>query len=161
CEVNVGGTAIGTGINADCAYQELVVRHLRAMTGLELTSAENLIEASWDTGAFVSFSGTQKRIATKVSKIANDLRLLSSGPRGGLAEINLPALQPGSSIMPGKVNPVMPEVINQVAFQVIGADLTITLASEAGQLQLNVMEPVIGYNLLNAITLLTNAVSAF
>ncbi|OHV77354.1 aspartate ammonia-lyase [Mesorhizobium sp. ORS 3428] len=161
CEINLGGTAIGTGINADPRYQALALGHLRRMTGLDLTAAENLIEATWDTGAFVSFSGTLKRIATKLSKIANDLRLLSSGPRGGFAEINLPPLQPGSSIMPGKVNPVVPEVLNQVAFQVIGADLTITLASEAGQLQLNVMEPVITYNLLNAIALLTNAVTVF
>lgn len=161
CAINLGGTAIGTGINADPAYKLLAISHLRNMTGLELTSAENLIEATWDTSAFVSFSGTLKRIATKLSKIANDLRLLSSGPRGGLAEINLPALQPGSSIMPGKVNPVIPEVINQVAFQVIGADLTVTLASEAGQLQLNAMEPVIAYNLLNSLSLLTNAVTVF
>ncbi|RWI16748.1 aspartate ammonia-lyase [Mesorhizobium sp.] len=161
CEINLGGTAIGTGINADPSYKALALSHLHRITGLELIAAENLVEATWDTGAFVSFSGTLKRIATKLSKIANDLRLLSSGPRGGLAEINLPALQAGSSIMPGKVNPVIPEVINQVAFQVIGADLTVTLASEAGQLQLNVMEPVIAYNILNAQDLLINAVTVF
>jgi aspartate ammonia-lyase len=158
-EVNLGGTAIGTGINADPSYQALVIDHLRRITGLELTAAENLVEASWDTGVFVSFSGMLKRTATKLSKIANDLRLLSSGPRGGFGEINLPALQPGSSIMPGKVNPIIPEVVNQVAFQIIGADLTITLASEAGQLQLNAMEPVIVYNILNSLALLTNAVT--
>lgn len=127
------------------------------LTQIPFLAASNLIEACWDTGSFVLFSGMLKRTATKLSKISNDLRLLSSGPRGGLAEISLPALQPGSSIMPGKVNPVIPEVVNQVAFQVIGADLTITLAAEAGQLQLNVMEPVIAYSMLKSISLLTNA----
>ncbi len=156
-DVNLGGTAIGTGINAAPEYQAVAVEELAKLTGLELVPATDLIEACWDTGAFVLFSGMLKRTAVKLSKIANDLRLLSSGPRGGLAEINLPPLQPGSSIMPGKVNPVAPEVVNQVAFQVIGADLAVTLAAEAGQLQLNVMEPVIAYNLLNSITLLTNA----
>jgi aspartate ammonia-lyase len=158
-EVNLGGTAIGTGINTSSDYQAAAVAELRTITGLPLVPAGNLIEACWDTGAFVLFSGMLKRTATKLSKICNDLRLLSSGPRGGLNEINLPALQPGSSIMPGKVNPVVPEVVNQVAFQIIGYDLTITLASEAGQLQLNVMEPVIAYNALHSIELLTNAVN--
>ncbi|OHV19437.1 aspartate ammonia-lyase [Rhizobium sp. RMa-01] len=157
-EINLGGTAIGTGINTSIEYQALAVEELREITGLPLISAGNLIEACWDTGAFVLFSGMLKRTATKLSKICNDLRLLSSGPRGGLNEINLPPLQPGSSIMPGKVNPVVPEVVNQVAFQIIGYDLTITLASEAGQLQLNVMEPVISYNMLHSLELLTNAV---
>ncbi|KQU94680.1 aspartate ammonia-lyase [Ensifer sp. Root31] len=157
-EVNLGGTAIGTGINTSADYQTAAVDELRAVTGLPVVAAANLIEACWDTGAFVLFSGMLKRTATKLSKICNDLRLLSSGPRGGLNEISLPALQPGSSIMPGKVNPVVPEVVNQVAFQVIGYDLTITLASEAGQLQLNVMEPVIAYNTLHSIDLLTNAI---
>lgn len=157
-EINLGGTAIGTGINTNPYYQAAAVEELRAITGISLISAGNLIEACWDTGAFVLFSGMLKRTATKLSKICNDLRLLSSGPRGGLNEINLPPLQPGSSIMPGKVNPVVPEVVNQVAFQIIGYDLTITLASEAGQLQLNVMEPVIAYNILHSLELLTNAI---
>ncbi|WP_433850765.1 aspartate ammonia-lyase [Brucella pseudogrignonensis] len=157
-EINLGGTAIGTGINASAEYQIQAVDELRKATGLPLVSAGNLIEACWDTGSFVLFSGMLKRCATKLSKICNDLRLLSSGPRGGLNEINLPPLQPGSSIMPGKVNPVAPEVVNQIAFQIIGYDLTITLASEAGQLQLNVMEPVIAYNILHAIELLTNGI---
>ena len=157
-EVNLGGTAIGTGINTDPAYQAAAVEELRLITGFPLSSAGNLVEACWDTGAYVLFSGMLKRTATKLSKISNDLRLLSSGPRGGLNEINLPQLQPGSSIMPGKVNPVIPEVVNQVAFQIIGCDLTITLAAEAGQLQLNVMEPVIAYNILRSLKLLTNAI---
>ncbi|SCX28824.1 Aspartate ammonia-lyase [Agrobacterium sp. DSM 25558] len=157
-EVNLGGTAIGTGINTGPEYQAEAVAQLRLVCGLPIVAAGNLIEACWDTGAFVLFSGMLKRTATKLSKICNDLRLLSSGPRGGLNEINLPALQPGSSIMPGKVNPVVPEVVNQVAFQIIGYDLTVTIASEAGQLQLNVMEPVIAYNILHSLELLTNAV---
>lgn len=157
-EVNLGGTAIGTGINTSSDYQATAIEELRAVTGLPVIAAGNLIEACWDTGAFVLFSGMLKRTATKLSKICNDLRLLSSGPRGGLNEICLPPLQPGSSIMPGKVNPVIPEVVNQVAFQIIGNDLTITLAAEAGQLQLNVMEPVIVYNMLLSIDLLTNAI---
>jgi aspartate ammonia-lyase len=157
-EINLGGTAIGTGINTNPDYQAAAVAELRAITGLPLVSAGNLIEACWDTGAFVLFSGMLERTATKLSKICNDLRLLSSGPRGGLNEINLPALQPGSSIMPGKVNPVVPEVVNQVAFQIIGYDLSITLASEAGQLQLNVMEPVVAYNLPHSLELSTKAV---
>ncbi len=160
-EVNLGGTAIGTGLNASPNYRAAVVPELAAITGLPLVTAGDLIEACWDTGAFVLFSGMLKRTATKLSKIANDLRLLSSGPRGGFGEINLPPMQPGSSIMPGKVNPVIPEVVNQVCFQVIGADLSITLASEAGQLQLNVMEPVITFNLLQSMMLLTNVITTF
>ncbi|WP_051380455.1 aspartate ammonia-lyase [Bradyrhizobium sp. WSM1743] len=160
-EVNLGGTAIGTGINTKPEYARTVVEELSRLTQLPLLAAGNLIEACWDTGSFVLFSGMLKRTATKLSKISNDLRLLSSGPRGGFGEINLPALQPGSSIMPGKINPVIPEVVNQVAFQVIGADLTITLAAEAGQLQLNVMEPVIAYSMLQSISLLTNAARVF
>ncbi|WP_136635938.1 aspartate ammonia-lyase [Pseudooceanicola onchidii] len=156
-EVNLGGTAIGTGINTRPGYSQSAVQELAQLTGLPMVPAADLVEACWDTGAFVQFSGTTKRLATKLSKICNDLRLLSSGPRGGLNEINLPPMQPGSSIMPGKVNPVIPEVVNQVAFQVIGTDLTITLAAEAGQLQLNVMEPVICFNILNNLSLLTNA----
>jgi aspartate ammonia-lyase len=158
-ELNMGGTAIGTGINADPRYPQAVIEHLRRITGLDVVLAENLVEATPDTGAFVMFSGVLKRTAVKLSKLCNDLRLLSSGPRCGLAEINLPPVQPGSSIMPGKVNPVIPEVVNQVAFQVIGNDLTITMAAEAGQLQLNVMEPVIAFNLFQSLQMLTAAVN--
>ena len=157
-EVNLGGTAIGTGINADPNYPQLAVDELASITGLELTLAPNLVEATPDTGAFVSFSGVLKRVAVKLSKLCNDLRLLSSGPRCGFNEINLPAVQPGSSIMPGKVNPVIPEVVNQVAFQVIGNDLTITLAAEAGQLQLNVMEPIISFAIFESLDMLTASV---
>lgn len=158
-DVNLGGTAIGTGITADPRYAAIAIAELSTITGFDLRPAPDLVEACWDTGAFVLFSGTLKRTAAKLSKISNDLRLLSSGPRGGLAEINLPPMQPGSSIMPGKVNPVIPEVINQVAYQVIGADLVVTLAAEAGQLQLNAMEPVIVFNLLQSLTLMRNAVT--
>jgi aspartate ammonia-lyase len=157
-EVNLGGTAIGTGINADPRYPEIAVEELRHISELDLVLAENLVEATPDTGAFVMFSGVLKRVAVKLSKMCNDLRLLSSGPRCGLNEINLPAMQPGSSIMPGKVNPVIPEVVNQIAFQVIGNDLTITLAAEAGQLQLNVMEPIISFNLFESLDMLTAGV---
>jgi len=157
-EINLGGTAIGTGINADPAYPGLAVEELAAITDLDLALAPNLVEATPDTGAFVSFSGVLKRVAVKLSKLCNDLRLLSSGPRCGLNEINLPAVQPGSSIMPGKVNPVIPEVVNQVAFQVIGNDLTITMAAEAGQLQLNVMEPIISFAIFESLDMLTAAV---
>ncbi len=158
-EVNMGGTAIGTGICADPRYPATVVEELRRVTGLEIVLAENLVEATPDTGAFVMFSGVIKRAAVKLSKLCNDLRLLSSGPRCGFGEINLPPMQPGSSIMPGKVNPVIPEVVNQVAFQVIGNDLTITLAAEAGQLQLNVMEPILAYSLATSLRTLTSAVN--
>jgi aspartate ammonia-lyase len=157
-EVNLGGTAIGTGITADPQYAALAIRKLAEVSGVDLVPASDFVEACWDTGAFVLFSGTLKRIAVKLSKISNDLRLLSSGPRGGFGEINLPPMQPGSSIMPGKVNPVIPEVVNQVAFQVVGADLVVTLAAEGGQLQLNAFEPVIVFNLLQSITLMTNAI---
>jgi aspartate ammonia-lyase len=157
-EVNLGGTAIGTGINADPRYPEYAVEELSEIAGLDFVLAPNLVEATPDTGAFVSFSGVLKRVAVKLSKLCNDLRLLSSGPRCGLNEINLPAMQPGSSIMPGKVNPVIPEVVNQIAFQVIGNDLTITMAAEAGQLQLNVMEPVITFNLFESLDMLTAGV---
>ncbi|CAL1519563.1 aspartate ammonia-lyase [Chitinophaga sp. MM2321] len=156
-EINMGATAIGTRVNAPHGYAELVTEYLREVTGLDLVLAENLIEATNDAGAYVQLSGVLKRTAVKVSKICNDLRLLSSGPRTGLHEINLPAMQPGSSIMPGKVNPVIPEVVNQTAYYVIGADLTVTMAAEAGQLQLNVMEPVISFALFTAITYMTNA----
>jgi aspartate ammonia-lyase len=157
-EVNLGGTAIGTGITAHPEYRSKALAHLNKLTGLQLVSSANLIEATPDTGSFVLFSGILKRLATKLSKICNDLRLLSSGPRCGLGEINLPPMQPGSSIMPGKVNPVIPEVVNQVAYQVIGNDLTITLAAEAGQLQLNVMEPVIVFNLFQSMQMLPRAI---
>ena len=155
-EVNMGGTAIGTGINADPRYSKLVIGHLRQITGLDLKLAKNLVEATQDTGAFVMYSSAIKRLAVKLSKIANDLRLLSSGPRAGLNEINLPPMQPGSSIMPGKVNPVIPEVVNQIAFLVIGNDLTVTMAAEAGQLQLNVMEPIIAHSIFESIEVLKN-----
>src|SRR2546423_8285906 len=156
-EINMGATAIGTGINAPTGYAESVRRHLEHITGLPLITAPDLVEATADTGAFVQLSGVLKRCAVKLSKICNDLRLLSSGPRAGLGEINLPPMQPGSSIMPGKVNPVIPEVVNQVCFDVIGGDMTVTMAAEAGQLQLNVFEPVIAYRLLGGIGALTNA----
>ncbi|TLX61865.1 aspartate ammonia-lyase, partial [Stutzerimonas nosocomialis] len=156
-EVNLGGTAIGTGINADPRYQALAVSRLALISGQPLKPAADLIEATSDMGAFVTFSSMLKRLAVKLSKICNDLRLLSSGPRTGINEINLPARQPGSSIMPGKVNPVIPEAVNQVAFEVIGNDLALTMAAEAGQLQLNVMEPLIAYKLFDSIRLLQRA----
>ena len=156
-EINMGATAIGTRLNAPDGYPELVTEHLREISGLDLVLAGDLVEATYDTGAYVQLSGVLKRTAVKLSKICNDLRLLSSGPRCGINEINLPALQPGSSIMPGKVNPVIPEVVNQTAFYVIGADLTVTMAAEGGQLQLNVMEPVISFALFTSISYMTNA----
>ncbi|SNC66751.1 aspartate ammonia-lyase [Hymenobacter gelipurpurascens] len=156
-EINMGATAIGTRVNAPNGYAELITQYLRELTGLDLILAGDLIEATYDTGAYVQLSGVLKRTAVKLSKICNDLRLLSSGPRAGFNEINLPALQPGSSIMPGKVNPVVPEVVNQTAFYVIGADLTVTMAAEAGQLQLNVMEPVISFALFTSISYMTRA----
>jgi len=155
-EVNMGATAIGTGINADPDYSEKCIHHLREITGLDIVLAGNLVEATQDTGAFVMFSSAVKRLAVKLSKISNDLRLLSSGPRTGINEINLPPMQPGSSIMPGKVNPVIPEVVNQIAFKVIGNDLTVTLAAEGGQLELNVFEPVIVQSLFESIEMLKN-----
>jgi aspartate ammonia-lyase len=155
-ETNMGATAIGTGITAPPGYAEVVRQHLSQITGLPLITAPDLVEATADTGAFVQLSGVLKRCAVKLSKICSDLRLLSSGPRAGFGEINLPAMQPGSSIMPGKVNPVIPEVVNQVCFDVIGGDVTVTLAAEAGQLQLNVFEPVIAYRLLSSISTLRN-----
>jgi len=156
-EVNMGGTAIGTGLNAPEGFAERCTAHLAAITQMPIRLAENLVEATQDTQAFVLYSSVLKSLSIKTSKICNDLRLLSSGPRAGLHEINLPAMQPGSSIMPGKVNPVIPEVVNQVCYRVIGSDLTVTLAAEAGQLQLNVMEPVIAACLLESQTLLYNA----
>ena len=158
-EVNMGGTAIGTGINADPKYSSKVIKHLRKISQLPVVNAKNLVEATQDTGSYVMFSSAIKRLAIKLSKISNDLRLLSSGPRTGINEINLPAVQPGSSIMPGKVNPVIPEVVNQIAFKVIGNDLTVSLAAEAGQLELNVMEPVIVQSLFESIEMLKNGIS--
>jgi aspartate ammonia-lyase len=155
-EVNMGATAIGTGINSEPGYSELCIKHLKEVTGLDIKLAGNLIEATQDTGAFIMYSSAIKRLAVKLSKISNDLRLLSSGPRTGFNEINLPPMQPGSSIMPGKVNPVIPEVVNQIAFKVIGNDLTVTLASEAGQLELNVMEPVITQSIFESVEMLKN-----
>ncbi len=150
-EINLGGTAIGTRINASPEYVTAVCKELSELTGEHLTTAENLVEATQDTGVFVSCSSALKRVAIKQSKIANDLRLLSSGPRAGFNEINLPAKQAGSSIMPGKVNPVIPEVMNQIAFTVMGNDLTVAMAAEAGQLELNAFEPVIARALLMSI----------
>ncbi|MES9997109.1 aspartate ammonia-lyase [Desulfovibrio aminophilus] len=156
-EINLGATAIGTGINAPADYARLATEALREQTGLPFVTSPNLVEATWDTGAYVQISGVLKRVAVKLSKICNDLRLLSSGPRAGLNEINLPKMQPGSSIMPGKVNPVIPEVVNQVAFDIIGKDVTVTLAAEHGQLELNVMEPVIVNCLFQGIDMLRQA----
>ncbi len=156
-EINMGATAIGTGINAHPDYAKSVEKRLQEVTSAPFVTAGDLVEATQDTGAFVQISGVLKRVATKTSKVCNDLRLLSSGPRTGLNEINLPAMQPGSSIMPGKVNPVIPEVVNQVCFQVLGADVTITRASEGGQLQLNVFEPIIAYNLFTSINMMIRA----
>ena len=158
-EVNMGATAIGTGINADPDYADKCIAHLKEITGLNVVLAANLVEATQDTGAFVMYSSAVKRLAVKLSKICNDLRLLSSGPRTGFNEINLPPMQPGSSIMPGKVNPVIPEVVNQIAFKVIGNDLTVTLAAEAGQLELNVMEPVIVQSIFESIEMLKNGMT--
>ncbi|ODA89505.1 class II fumarate hydratase [Leifsonia xyli subsp. xyli] len=156
-EINLGATAIGTGITADAGYAAAAVKHLNLITGLSLETAPDLIESTSDAGAFMSFSGSLKRSAIKLSKICNDLRLLSSGPQAGLGEINLPPRQAGSSIMPGKVNPVIPEVVNQVAFSVAGADVTVTMAAEGGQLQLNAFEPVIAHSLLQSITWMAQA----
>ena len=155
--INLGGTAIGTGINAHPDYRKIVEKKLQEVTGNPFVTAGDLIEATQSTGSYVQVSGVLKRVAVKLSKICNDLRLLSSGPRAGLNEINLPKMQPGSSIMPGKVNPVIPEVVNQVCFAVIGNDVTITMAAEGGQLQLNVFEPVIAYKLFESIVMLNRA----
>ena len=156
-EINMGATAIGTKVNAPEGYPEICVKYLAKEVGIPLTLSPDLIEATVDTGAYVQIMGTLKRTAVKISKICNDLRLLSSGPRTGFNEINLPARQPGSSIMPGKVNPVIPEVVNQTCFYVIGQDLTVTMAAEAGQLQLNVMEPVIAFAMFTSLDYLSNA----
>lgn len=156
-EINMGGTAIGTGLNAPEGYAKLCAEKMAALTGEAFVSSKNLIAATPNTGAYVSYSSALKRFAVELSKVCNDLRLLASGPRAGLHEINLPAMQPGSSIMPGKVNPVIPEVVNQVCFKVIGNDLTVSFAAEAGQLELNVMEPVLCQAIFESVSLLENA----
>lgn len=156
-EINLGGTAIGTGMNSHPDYTRVVEKKLQEVTGQPFITAGNLIEATQDNGAYVQVSGVLKRVAVKLSKVCNDLRLLSSGPRAGIGEISLPKMQPGSSIMPGKVNPVIPEVVNQVCFMVIGNDVTVSFAAEAGQLQLNVMEPVLSYALFNSMEMLGKA----
>jgi aspartate ammonia-lyase len=156
CEINLGATAIGTGINVHPDYAALVTTRLSEVSGVSFISSPNLVEATQDAGAFVQLSGVLKRIAVKLSKTCNDLRLLSSGPRAGIGEITLPPVQAGSSIMPGKVNPVIPEVVNQIAFEVIGNDMTVTMAAEAGQLQLNAFEPIIAHSLFEGIQHLTN-----
>lgn len=160
-QVNMGATAVGTGLNANPKYIKRVVEHLAVISGLPLVGAKNLVDATQNTDVYTEVSGTLKICMTNMCKIANDLRLMASGPRTGFGEITLPGRQPGSSIMPGKVNPVMPEVINQVAFQVIGNDHTISLASQAGQLELNVMEPVLVFNLLQSISIMNNAFRTF
>ena len=157
-EINLGATAIGTGVNTPQGYARETVQALKQITGLPLVGAEDYVEATSDCGVFIILSSTLKRLAVKLSKICNDLRLLSSGPRTGLAEIRLPELQAGSSIMPAKINPVIPEVVNQIAFKVIGNDLAVTMAAEAGQLQLNVMEPVIAVSMNESIDLLCRAI---
>ncbi|GMV24196.1 MAG: aspartate ammonia-lyase [Phycisphaerae bacterium] len=160
CEINMGGTAIGTGLNAPRGYAARCARHLARITGKPIHLATDLVEATQDTQSYVLYSSVLKSLAIKLSKICNDLRLLSSGPRAGLREINLPAMQPGSSIMPGKVNPVIPEVVNQVCFRVIGSDMTISMAAEAGQLELNVMEPVIAACIFESQMLFINAAAS-
>lgn len=160
-EVNMGATAVGTGLNANVEYIESVVENLREISGLPLNSAENMVDATQNTDTLAAFSGSLKILALNLSKIANDLRLMASGPRAGLSEIKLPPVQPGSSIMPGKVNPVIAEVVNQVAFQVIGNDHTVGLAVKAGQLELNVMEPVMIFNIIQSVEILTNVIQVF
>lgn len=157
--VNLGATAIGTGLNADLAYVKNVTGFLSDITGYDFTQADDLVDATQNVDPLVEVSSALKTCAVNLSKISNDLRLMSSGPRTGINEINLPAVQPGSSIMPGKVNPVIPEVVNQISFQIIGNDTTITMAAEAGQLELNVMLPVLVYNLFQSITMLKNGVN--
>jgi len=160
-ELNLGGTAVGTGLNAPARYRELAIRQLRQATGLPVRPAEDMMERTQSLGDFAHFSGTLRGYSLEVIRIANDIRLMSSGPNTGLAEIELPAVQPGSSIMPGKVNPSIPEMVNMVAFQAIGFDTTVAMATQAGQLELNVMMPVVAYNLLQAMTILTSATQVF
>ena len=159
--LNMGGTAIGTGVNADTVYLQRIVPVLNEVSGMDFVQAADLIDSTQNLDPFVAVSGAVKTCAVTLSKIANDLRLMSSGPRAGLGEINLPAMQNGSSIMPGKVNPVIPEVVNQVSFNVIGNDVTITMAAEAGQLELNAFEPIIFYNLFQSIDTLGFATETF
>ena len=159
--LNMGGTAIGTGLNADETYMRRIVPNICDVTGMDFVQAFDLIDATQNLDSFVSVSGAIKACAVTLSKIANDLRLMSSGPRAGFNEINLPAKQNGSSIMPGKVNPVIPEVVNQVAFNIIGNDVTITMAAEAGQLELNAFEPIVFYCLFQSIDTLAYAVNTF
>lgn len=161
CTLNMGGTAVGTGLNADEAYLRRIVPNLAEISDMELVQAFDLIDATQNLDPFVAVSGAIKACAVTLSKIANDLRLMSSGPRAGFGEINLPAKQNGSSIMPGKVNPVIPEVVNQVAFNIIGNDVTITMAAEAGQLELNAFEPIVFYCMFQSIDTLTYAVRTF
>jgi len=160
-EVNMGATAVGTGLNANMEYIKSVMENLKNISGLPLRSASNMVDATQNTDVLAAFSASLKILALNLSKIANDLRLMASGPRAGLGEIKLPPVQPGSSIMPGKVNPVIAEVVNQVAFQVIGNDNTVCLAAKAGQLELNVMEPVMVFNIIQSVEILTNAVRVF
>ncbi len=159
--INMGATAVGTGLNADPVYIEKVVEYLREFTGLDLKIAEDLVDGTQNTDSYTELSSTLKIAMVNLSKISNDLRLMASGPRAGLAEINLPPRQAGSSIMPGKINPVMLEVMSQIAFQVIGNDLTISMASEAGQFELNVMEPVLFFNLLESLKIMINGVNSY
>ncbi|MDR7188841.1 aspartate ammonia-lyase [Microbacterium sp. BE35] len=159
-ECSLGGTAVGTGVTAPAGYRDVVLERLRERSGLPVTPAAHLFEASWDASAFLQSSAVLRRSAIKLSKISNDLRLLASGPQAGLGEIRLPARQAGSSIMPGKVNPVIPEVMNQIAFAVMGADVTIGVAAESGQLQLNAFEPIMAHSLLQSLSWVTNGVSA-
>jgi aspartate ammonia-lyase len=161
CGINMGATAIGTGINSPAGYAELVTRRLAEVSGIPVVKADNLIEATQDAGEYVEMSATLKRVAVQLSKIARDLRLLSSGPRCGIGEIKLPPLQPGSSIMPGKVNPVMPEVVGQVCYEIIGSDVTVTMAAEAGVLELNMAEPIMAFNLFKSLMFLRNVSRAF
>ncbi len=160
-EVNMGATAVGTGLNAKVKYIRTTIEKLREFSGLPIKGADNMVDATQNTDTLAAFSSSLKVLALNLSKIANDLRLMASGPRTGLKEINLPPAQPGSSIMPGKVNPVMAEVVNQVAFQVIGNDHTVALAVKAGQFELNVMEPVIVFNIIQSIEILTNVIGVF
>ncbi len=160
-EVNIGATAIGTGINADPKYSRLCIQYLREISGENITLSSNLMEATHDSGSYIIYSSALKRLATKLSVICDDLRLLSSGPRCGFNEINLPSMQPGSSIMPGKVNPVIPELVNQICFKVIGNDLCITMAAAAGQLQLNAMMPIITQSIFESIRILRKGVRSF
>src|SRR5437867_9661413 len=160
-ELNVGATAVGTGLNAGDDFRRLAVQNLARFTSLPLTPAANLFRVTQSMGDVLAYSGAMRRLAVEVGKIASDLRLLSMGPRAGLSEITLPAVQPGSSIMPGKVNPSVPEMVNQVAFQIMGCDATVAIACEAGQLELNVMMPVIAWNALHASSILREAMRAF